>query len=158
MCDPVTASIVAGVTLVASTAVGVVQQNKSAKIQERAIRDQLAVSKDEARAEATSELFDNMRAARREAGRTRAQAGEAGLSLTSGSVEALLMDSAMQSEMKNDRTLANMESRHNSNVAEANSMMSRIQHDNWLTGGLKIAAAGAEAYSGFSKASAGKGP
>lgn len=65
------------------------------------------------------------------------------------------MDSAMQSELKNDRTLANLESRHNSNVAEANSMMSKIQHDNWLTGGLKIAAAGAQAFAGVSKASAG---
>src|SRR5205085_2218006 len=130
-------------------------QNKAAKVQERAINDQLAVSKEENRAAATSEMFDNMRAARREAGKTRAAAGEAGLSLDSGSVEALLMDSAMQSELKNDRTLANMESRQKSNVAEANSMMSRIQHDNWLTGGLKLAATAASAAQGVSKAKAG---
>ena len=156
MCDPVTASIVVGVTLVATEAVGIVSQNKSAKRQEKAIKEQLGVSREETRAEATSELFDSMRAARREAGRTRAAAGEAGLSLDSASVEALLMDSAMQSELRNDRTLANMESRQNANVAEANSMLSRIQHDNWLTGGLKLAAAGASAFAGVSKAQAGK--
>jgi hypothetical protein len=155
MCDPITASVIVGVTMVASTAAGIVTQNHAAKVQEKAIRQQTKVANDEARAEATGELFDNMRAARREAGRTRATAGEAGLSLDSGSVETLLLDSAMQSELKNDRTLANLESRHNSNVSEANSMLSRIQHDNWLTGGLKLAAAGAQAMSGVSSAKAG---
>lgn len=156
MCDPVTAAVVVGVTMVASQAASIATQNKAAKVQEKAINDQLLVSREETRQEATAEMFDNMRAARREAGRTRAAAGEAGLSLDSGSVEALLMDSAMQSEMKNDRTLANMESRHNANVAEGNSMMSRIQHDNWLTGGLKIAATAASAVSGVSKAQTGQ--
>lgn len=154
MCDPVTASIVVGVTMVATTAASIVTQNQQAKVQERAIKDQLKVSNEEDRAVATGEMFDNMRAARREAGKTRAAAGEAGLSLDSGSVENLLMDSAMQSELKNDRTLANLESRHNAHVAEANSMMSKIQHDNWLTGGLKLAAAGASAYAGVANAQA----
>lgn len=158
MCDPVTAAVVVGVTMVATTGASIIAQNKAAKAQTKAIKAQLGVSQEEARAEATSEMFDQMRAARREAGRTRAAAGEAGLSLDSGSVEALLMDSAMQSEFKNDRTLANLESRSNANVAEANSMLSRVQKDNWLTGGLKLAAAGASAYAGVANASAAKGP
>lgn len=152
MCDPVTAAIVIGVTMVAAEGVSIVQGNKAAHAQQKAINQQLKVSNEEARAEATGEMFDQMRAARREAGRTRAAAGEAGLSLSSGSVEALLMDSAMQSELKNDRTLANMESRHNANVSEATSMMSRIQKDNAFTAGIKLAAAGASAFSGVQSA------
>lgn len=156
MCDPVTAAVVVGVTMVAGEAASIAAEIKGAKAQTKAIKEQAAVAREETRAEATAELFDNMRAARREAGRTRATAGEAGLDLGSGSVEALLMDSAMQSELKNDRTIANMESRHNSNVAEANSMLSRIQKPTALGAGLRIAATGAKAFAGVANANAGK--
>src|SRR3546814_9554646 len=68
-----------------------------------------------------------MRSARREQAKIRTSAGEAGLSLNSGSIESLLMDSAMQMELQGDRTIANMESRHQANTAEAASMLSQIQ-------------------------------
>lgn len=148
MCDPVTAAIAVGVTTVASTAANVVATARSAKAQERAVREQLAVTREETRQEASAELFDQMRAARRERGRIRAAAGEAGLSLASGSIESLLMDSAMQAELARDRTLANMESRQRANLAEAQSMMSQIQKPTAFGAGLQLAAAGAQAWSG----------
>lgn len=152
MCDPVTASIVVGVVAVASTAASIVQTNTMAKRTEKAINAQAAVQREETRDEATSELFDQMRAARREAGKTRAAAGEAGVNLNSGSIEALLMDSAMQTELKNDRTIANMESRHNQNVTEANAAMSRIEKVSPIQAGIQLAAAGASAWSGVQTA------
>lgn len=152
MCDPVTAAVVVGVTAVAAEGMQIASEIKSAKAQTKAIKDQTVVANQEARAEATAEMFDNMRAARREAGRTRAAAGEAGLSLSSGSVEALLLDSAMQSELKNDRTLANMESRHNANVAEANSMLSRISKPNALSAGIRLGATAASSFSAVQSA------
>jgi len=148
MCDPVTAAIAVGVTTVAGTAANIVASAKTAKAQERAIRNQMAVAREETRQVATAELFDQMRASRREQARIRTSAGEAGLSLASGSIEALLMDSAMQLELQNDRTLANMESRHRANVQEAESMLSQVQKPTALGAGLQLAAAGAQAWSG----------
>lgn len=152
MCDPVTAAIVVGVTSVASTGASLVAQSSAAKAQTKALNKQAAVAQEETRREATGELFDSMREARREQGRIRAAAGEAGLSLTSGSVEDLLMDSAMQGELRDDRTLANMEARHRSNVAEAESMASRIQKPTALGAGLQLGASAASAWSGVQDA------
>lgn len=157
MCDPVTAAIAVGVTTVASTAANVVAQTKAANAQQKAINQQLAVTREETRQEATAQLFDQMRAARREQGRIRTAAGEAGLSLDSGSIEGLLLDSATQMELQGDRTLANMESRHNANVAEAESMMSHIQKPTALGAGLQIASAAASAWSGVQNAKIKKG-
>lgn len=157
MCDPVTAAIAVGVTAVAGTAANVVAQTKAANAQQRAINEQLAVTREETRQEATAQLFDQMRAARREQGRIRTAAGEAGLSLDSGSIEGLLLDSATQMELQGDRTLANMESRHNANVAEASSMMSQIQKPTALGAGLQIASSAASAWSGVQSAKIKKG-
>ncbi|MDP9423278.1 MAG: hypothetical protein M3Q19_10695 [Pseudomonadota bacterium] len=143
MCEPVTA---AAILAVASTAAQVVGEAKAAKAQAKAVRQSLKVSQEEARAEATSELFDQMRAARREKGRTMAAAGEAGLSLESGSVEALLLDSAMQTEFKNDRTLANLESRNRALVDQANAAMSRIQGPTPLSAALRVGASAAKGW------------
>lgn len=150
----------AGVATVASTGAQIITANKAAKRQEAALRDQMAVAKEETRREASSEMFDTMRAARREQGKVRAQAGESGLSLTSGSIEAMLMDSAMQAELANDRTLANMESRHKSQMAEAEGMASRIQKTTALGAGLQLSAAAASAFSGIAdaKIAAGSAP
>ena len=153
MCDPVTAAIVVGVSSVASTAANVVAQTKTANAQTAAINAQRAVNREETRQQASAELFDRMRAGRREQASVRAAGGEAGLSLSSGgSIEALLLDSAMQTEMANDRTLANMESRHRANEADANSMLSRIQKPTALGAGLQIASAAAGAWSGVESA------
>lgn len=138
--------------MVGSTGAKIVTDIKSANAQTSALREQMAITKKEAGDEASAELFDRMREGRREAGKVRAQAGESGLSLTSGSVEALLLDSAMQTELSSDRTLSNLESRHRANIAEAGSLASRIQKPTVLGAGLQLGAAAASAYSGVSAA------
>lgn len=145
MCEPI--SIITGVLAVASTAGSVIAQTKSASAQTKAIRDQQAVVREEDRRQATNELFDQMRDTRRQQGRIRTAAGEAGLGLNSGSIEGLLFDTAMQQELQGDRTLANMESRHASNTQQAASMLSSIQKPTALGAGLQIASAGASAWS-----------
>jgi len=106
-----------------------VAQAKSAKAQTKAIRQQQAVVAEENRRAASGELFDQMRATRREQARIRVASGEAGLSLQSGTIENLLMDSAMQGQLQGSRTMANLESRQAATTAEAASCSSpgRIQ-------------------------------
>lgn len=141
-----------GALTVAQTAGTVVGQIKTAKAQTRAIRQQQATAREETRQVASAEMFDQMRASRREQGRVRAAAGEAGLGLNSMTVDQLLLDSVMQGELAGDRTIANMEARHRSNTAEAESMLSRIQRPTALGAGLQIAGAAAEAFSGVQRA------
>jgi hypothetical protein len=156
MCDPVTAAVAVGVLSVAGTTASVIGQAQAAKAQTAAIREQQATMREETRQEATGQLFDQMRATRREQARVRAAAGEAGLSLSSGSIEGLLNDSTMQGNLQGERTLANMESKHEANTAEANSQLSRIQSPTLLGAGLQIASSAAEAWSGVSKAKVAK--
>ncbi|HEX7857490.1 MAG TPA: hypothetical protein VF503_27730 [Sphingobium sp.] len=137
MCDP----IVGLVLTVATTAASAIGQMQAAKTQAKAITAQQQVMVEENRKAASTEIFDRMRSARREQGRIRTAAGEAGLSLGSGSVENLLLDSAMQSELSNQRSLANMESRIAAGDAEANSMRSQVQSPTLLGAGLQIASA-----------------
>ena len=144
MCDPVTA---AAVLTVASTAAGVVGQMQSAKAQTKAIRHQQETVAEENRKAASGELFDQMRATRREQARIRAAAGEAGLSLNSGSIEGLLMDSAMQGDLQGTRTLANLESRNAANDDQAASMLSQVSSPTMLGAGLQIGAAAAKGWS-----------
>lgn len=151
MCEPVSLAIAAGVTAVASTAYSISAQAKMANAQNKAISQQLDVVNEEARRKATSEIFDSTRAARREQGRIRAAAGEAGLALT-GSVDGLLFDSAMQTDLNANRSIANQESRTAANVAEAESMFSQVQNVNALGAGLQLASAGLNAWSGINSA------
>jgi hypothetical protein len=153
VCEPVAAAIAVAVTTVASTTANVIAQTKSAKAQTKAINEQRAVVREETRQEATGQLFDQRRATRREQASIRTAGGEAGLSLSSGgSIENLLLDSAMQMELANDRTIANMESRHRADEAQANSMLSRIQKPTALGAGLQIASAAASGWSGIENA------
>lgn len=149
MCDPITISAAIGVVSAAASSVA---QIKSAKAQTKAIREQQAVVREENRQVATAETFDVMRAARREQAKIRTTAGEAGLSLDSGSVEGLLLDSAMQSELARDRVLANLESRHSAATAEASSALSRIQKPTALGVGLNIATAAADGWASIDAA------
>lgn len=146
MCDPITATVLA----VATTAASTVSQIKAAKAQEKAIRQQMEVAAEENRQIASAELFDQARAARIEQGKVMAAAGEAGLSLSSGSIQGLLTDIAMQKTLQGDRTIANMESRHSQNVAEGESMLSQTSRPTLLGAGLQIASAGVSAYSSAS--------
>lgn len=146
MCDPVSIGVTA--LAVATSTAQVISQAKAAKAQTKAILNQREVAMEENRRAASAELFDRSREARREAARIRTAAGEAGLSLTSGSVEALLMDSAMQQELAGDRTLANYESRNRATNAEATSMLSYVKKPTALGAGLTIAGSAADAYIG----------
>ena len=143
MCEPVT---IAAALAVASAAAGSVAQIKSANAQTKAINEQQKVVREENRQVASAELFDEMRATRREQAKIRTTAGEAGLSLASGSIEGLLMDSAMQGEMSRDRVLANLESRNTAANAETASALSRIQKPTALGVGLNIANAAVDGW------------
>jgi F0F1-type ATP synthase membrane subunit c/vacuolar-type H+-ATPase subunit K len=147
------AAIASGVLGVASAVGNVVAQTKTANAQTKAINEQRTIVREETRQQASAELFDRMRAGRREQAKIRAASGEAGLSLSSGgSIENLLLDSAMQTEMATDRTIANMESRHRANEADANSMLSRIQKPTAIGAGLQIGSAAVSAWSGVNAA------
>lgn len=152
MCDLVTAAVVAGVASVAGTTASVVGQIQSAKAQNKAIAAQAEQVAEENRLSASADMFERDRAARREQARIRTAAGEAGLGLNSGAIENLLMDSAMQNELANDRTLANRESRDKANIAEANSMYSKVQSPTALGAGIQIGASAASAWMGVDSA------
>lgn len=151
MCEAVSLAVAAGVMGVAQTAYSVTSQAKQAKAQNAAINAQLDVTNEEARRRATSEIFQDMRAARREQGRIRAAAGEAGLALT-GSVDALLFDSAMQADMNHSRSIANLESRTSANAAEAEAAYSHVGNVNGLTAGLQLGASALTGWSGIEAA------
>jgi hypothetical protein len=141
--------------MVASTGASIVAQAKTAKAQTKALATQAQANTVEIKQAASGELFDEMRASRREQARVRAAAGEAGLSLESGSIEGLLFDSAQQGNLQGGRTLANMESRFASNDAATASAASQIQKPTILGAGLQLAAAGASAWSGVQSAKIG---
>lgn len=151
MCEVVTLAAVAGVMGIAQTAYSISAQAKQAKAQNAAISAQLDVTNEEARRKATAEIFDASRAARREQARIRAAAGEAGLALT-GSVDALLFDSAMQAELNYDRSIANLESRTTANVAEANAAYSTVSNPSALSAGLQLGASALNGWSGIEQA------
>ncbi|WP_230279414.1 hypothetical protein [Croceicoccus sp. Ery15] len=136
----------------AQTAYSISAQAQQAKAQNKAISNQLDVVNEEARQKATADIFDASRAARREQGRLRAAAGEAGMALSSGSVEALLFDSAMQAELEHDRSLANLESRTKANAADATSMYSSVRNTNGLAAGLQLGASALSGWSGIEAA------
>jgi hypothetical protein len=152
MCDPLTAAIVGGVISTVGAGASAISAMKSADAQAKAIAQQREVVNEENRKEASAELFDQMRASRREQGKIRTAAGEAGLSLTSGSIEGLLNDSAMQMELQGSRTIANMESKEAANNAEADSMLSQVQKPTLLGAGLQIASAASSAWTSVGNA------
>lgn len=147
MCIP---AVAAAVLVAAGTAaVGVIEQNQAAKATNKALNAQNTERKHEIDQAATSEINDRLREMRREQARILVAAGESGLSLGSGSVEALLLDSQQQAELANDTSLANRESRK---LASDTETQSKLQAKTTLLGaGLKIGLAGAGAYMGASK-------
>ena len=146
MCLPAAAAAV--VLAAAAAAASVVSQIQSAKAQTKAINAQNDARQKEIDQAATGEINDRLREARREQGRIMVAAGEAGLNLSSGSVENLLMDSAMQAELSNDRSLANRESRKKAAAAEAQALIP--SRPTALGAGLQISLAAAKAYANSS--------
>lgn len=144
MCLPAAAAAV----LVAAAAHGVsiVAQNQQAKAVNKALKQQNAQRTKEIDQASAQEINNRLREMRREQARIQVAAGEAGLSLSSGGVEALLLDSAMQAELANDASLANRESRKRALDAETNASFQA--RTTTLGAGLQIGLAGAGAYIG----------
>ncbi|WAC60787.1 virion core protein, T7 gp14 family [Brevundimonas sp. SL130] len=130
---------------VATTAGGIVAQVRSAKKQEAAIREQLAVSQTEIDNKATAEINDRQRAARREQARIKVAAGQAGLQL-GGSIDSLLQDSLMQAGLSEERTLDNRATEQRGVTAEANSMLSRVERPTIVGAALQLGSAGMNGY------------
>lgn len=144
MCLPV----VAAAALIAGATVGLqtVMENQAAHATNRALQAQNTQRKTEIDQAATQEINDRLRAMRREQSRIQVAAGESGLSLGSGSVEAQLQDSLMQAKIANDVSLANRESRKLASDAETRS---KLQSSTTALGaGLKIGLASAGAAIG----------
>ena len=152
MCDPVSISIGLAVVSTAQAVGGQIAASKTAKAQQKAINAEHARVAEENRDAASAQMFDQMRAARREQAKIRTAAGESGLGLNSGSIEGLLFDSAMQMELQGSRTMANLESRQAANDASAESMMSQVQKPTLLGAGLQVAGAGLSGWSGVENA------
>lgn len=141
MCIPAVAA--AALIAAGTQAVGVISANQAAKQTNRALQAQNDQRKREIDRAATAEINNRLREMRREQARIQVAAGEAGLSLGSGSVEALLFDSLQQAELANDTSLANRESRKLASDADT---ASRLQAKTTLLGaGLRIGLAAGSA-------------
>lgn len=133
MCDPTLALVAIAA---AGTGVETIAQNQIASQQARAINSQLATRRKEIDRAATAEMNNRLREMRREQSRIMVAAGEAGLSLSSGGVENLLLDSVMQAELANDASIANRESRRA--AADADAQAAMPAKTTVLGAGLKI--------------------
>lgn len=142
MCLPLALAIPIALAT-AGAAVGVVGQIQSANAQNAATEAQYKAGAKEIDHAATAEINDRLREARRDMGRIMVAAGESGLSLSSGSVDALVSDAAMQATLSNENTLANRESRKEALSADANAKM--VSKPTALGAGLQIAISGASA-------------
>lgn len=159
MCEPVT---IMTTLAIASTAASLITEHKAAKTQNRAIAEAYTAQQKEITQTQTAEINERQRQARKEQGKIRVAAGQAGLQF-GGSVQALLTDSAMQSSLFNERVSLNADTRRDAATREANSMYSKVEAPSILGAGLRLASAGANAfYSGqglqIQRAAAARGP
>lgn len=130
----------------ASEALNVLSQANAAKAQNKAISRQTQDAYNQIAVQQTAETNDRLRATRKEQARMRVAAGEAGLQLSSRSLEQMLLDSQMQTGLAMERSSLNADNQRSSVAAQANSMYSNVDNPSLLGSGLRIATA---AYSGF---------
>lgn len=130
----------------ATAATSVVQQVQTAKSQAKAINAANVQRQHQIDDATSAQINDRLRESRRERGRIQVAAGEAGLSLDSGNVETMLMDSYQQAELADDRSLANREAQRDASQAEANSAMSNVASPTLLGAGLQIGLPTASTY------------
>ncbi len=147
---------------VVGAATSVISNIQAAKVQNKAIGDQLAQQQEEIHTAETAELNERQRIARKEQARIKVAAGQSGLNI-GGSIEAMLNDSLMQNSLAQERIGLNADSQQRSAAAEANSMYSRVQSPTLLGAGLQIGTAGVGGYYGgksiqLQQAAAAKGP
>jgi hypothetical protein len=131
---------------VASSGASIVSQMRAAKAQNAAITQTLERTETDTRGQATAQVNERLRESRREQGRIKVAAGEAGLQLT-GSVQSLLNDSVMQTTLANERTVGNARRNLEGARAEANSAYSRVESPSALGAGLQLATAAMQGYS-----------
>ena len=139
MCDPVTAAIVLTVATTATTAFTTI---KNAKTQEAQLKLNSEIQEGQIDDAASQTANEESRRARREQARLRVAAGGSGLSLTSKSVAAQLLDSIKQS--KNNQTVnqRNRNTRQTTRQAETSSLLNSVSRPSLLQAGLQIGSAG----------------
>ncbi|MFI4965377.1 MAG: hypothetical protein ACHP9T_08435 [Caulobacterales bacterium] len=142
MCDPVTLAIVG----VVSTAATIATEVQTAQAQNKAIGQQLNQQQTQVQEQKVAALNDRAREARKEQGRMQVAAGEAGLQLDSGSVESMLLDSAMQQKLSDASTGLNAEHQSQANVSEANHLYSDVQKPSIIGAGLRLVSSGVSGY------------
>lgn len=145
MCEPTTIAIALATVAAASEVASVVSEHRAAKAQNKAISEQYTAQVEEVRDAESADINERLRAARKERGRVKVAAGEAGLQF-GGSVAGLLQDSVMQSALYDERVRSNAGNRIDSATAEANSMYSRVQDPTLLGAGLRVVGAGINGY------------
>lgn len=141
---------------VASTAASVIGETQAAQAQNKAIRQQLQLGEQQVATQVQAEENNRARQARVEQGRMMVAAGEAGLQLSSGSVENMLLDSQMQQLQANDAIKTNGEHQDQNLVSEANRYYSQVQQPSVIGAGLRLVSSGITAYSSASQAAPAK--
>lgn len=142
MCDPVTLAVVS----VVSTAATIATEISGAQAQNKAIGEELQQQNKQADTQEVAALNDRAREARKEQGRMAVAAGEAGLQLDSGSVESMLLNSAMQQKQANEAIATNRDNQVEANTAEANRYYSAVQQPSVIGAGLRLVGSGITGY------------
>lgn len=147
MCDLFTA-IGTGLAI-ATSAVGVISSVQAANAQNAQITQTYDDQRLQIRHQESAELNDQLRQSRQEQARIKVAAGESGLQL-GGSVQALLGDSLMQTQLAGERIDENAYDQQLTAADQANSAYSRITKPTLLGAGLQIASSGIGAYASAS--------
>jgi hypothetical protein len=142
MCEPIAIAAAFAVT----TAAQQYGQYQSAKAQVKAINEQNRIQADEIADAAGLELTERARAARRERGRSRAAASEAGINLGSGSFLAALQTSAINQSNDSGLILQNEKNQQRARDANYRSALSQIQVPTALSASLAIGASAAQGF------------
>lgn len=146
MCEPTTLAYIAIATATVGTAAGVISANQTANAQVKAINEANAIQSQQISEQAGQALSEEARAARRERAAQRAAASESGINLGSNSFLAALQASAINQFNNNGVILANEAGQQANRASQANSQLANISIDTFLSGGIKVAAAGAQSY------------
>lgn len=144
MCGPVALAVTSIVSTVLSTAM----QAKQASDEQEAINKSADARAEQISDEKAQEGSELAREARRQRARIRVAAGESGLAIGSGSVEAALMDSLHNQDQNIGTVGANLGAALRGNESERQSSLARVSQPNYAAAGLQIAQAGYNGYKG----------
>lgn len=136
---------------VASAGASFIQQAVTANSQNKAITDQLAQGQEQVKEQQASQLEQRQREGWKEQGRMQVAAGEAGLQLSSGSIESMLMDSQMQTSLDGGNINLNAEHQDQNLASEAGRYYSMVNNPSIIGSGLRLISSG---LSGFNSGTA----